>query len=61
MQDSDHKIIDCGVPQGSILEPLLFMLYINDVVKTTAVLELILFADDTTLLFSHPDVAPQNY
>ena len=60
MHDSDHKIINCGVPQGSILGPLLFILYINDIVNTTSLLELILFADDTTLLFSHPDIASQN-
>ena len=60
MHDSDHKIINCGVPQGSILGPLLFIVYINDIVNTTSLLELILFADDTTLLFSHPDIASQN-
>ena len=58
--DSNHKIINCGVPQGFILGPLLFILYINDIVNTTSLLELILFADDTTLLFSHPDIASQN-
>ena len=60
MHDSNHKIINCGVPQGSILGPLLFISYINDIVNTTSLLELILFADDTTLLFSHPDIASQN-
>ena len=60
MHDSNHKIINCGVPQGSILGPLLFILYINDNVSTTSLLELILFADDTTLLFSHPEIASQN-
>ena len=60
MHDSNHKIINCGVPQGSILGPLLFILYIKDIVNTTSLLELILFADDTTLLFSHPDIASQN-
>ena len=60
MHDSDQQIINCGVPQGSILGPLLFILYINDIVNTTSSLELILFADDTTLLFSHPDIASQN-
>ena len=60
MHDSNHKIINCGVPQGSILGPLLFILYINDIVNTTSLLEHILFADDTTLLFSHPDIASHN-
>ena len=60
MNDSNHKIINCGVPQGSILGPLLFILYINDIVNTTSLLELILFADDTTLLFSHQDIVSQN-
>ena len=60
MHDSNHKIINCGVPHGYILGPLLFILYINDIVNTTSLLELILFADDTTLLFSHQDIASQN-
>ena len=42
--------------EGSILVPFLFILYINDIVNSTSLLELILFADDTTLLFSHPDI-----
>ena len=36
------------------------MLYINDIVNTTSLLELILYADDTTLVFPHPDIASQN-
>ena len=60
MHDSDQNIIKCGVLQGSILGPLLFLLYIYDIVSTTSLLELILFADDRTLLFYHPDIAFQN-
>ena len=55
--DSEYKNIKCGVPQGSILGPLLFILYVNDITSTTSLFEIILFADDSTLLYSHPDIA----
>ena len=53
---SDHKNILCGVPQGSILGPLLFILYVNDITNTSNVLEFALFADDATITYSHSDV-----
>ena len=50
---SEIGYIKCGVPQGSVLGPLLFLLYINDITTTTNALDFILFADDTTVIFSN--------
>ena len=52
-QDSPMKLISCGVPQGSLLGPLLFILYINDLQNSSQILSFICFADDTNLFLSH--------
>ena len=44
--------VTCGGPNGSILGPLLFILYINDMVNCSKLLKFILFADDTSIFFS---------
>jgi hypothetical protein len=49
---SCDKIILCGVPQGSILGPILFLLYITDLSNISDKLKFILFADDTNIFYT---------
>ena len=54
-EQSDFLPITCGVPQGSILGPQLFLLYINDMHVSLSGCKLALYADDSALIFSHSD------
>ena len=57
--NSELLNISCGVPQGSILGPLLFLCYVNDMsISINSDCKLLLYADDSTIIFSHknPDV-----
>src|SRR6218665_931903 len=50
---SNFRFVEHGVPQGSILGPLLFLLCINDLPNATPLLHFVLFADDSNVFASH--------
>ena len=55
-KNTEFETITCGFPQGSILGPLLFLLYVNDLKNASNLLDPIMFADDTKLFLTHKDI-----
>jgi len=49
---SNYKSVKYGVPQGTVLGPLLFIIYINDLLFLNCEAQIFCFADDTTLTYS---------
>ena len=48
--------ITCGVPQGSILGPIIFLIHVNDINNSTQI-KVLSFADDTTVAISSPNIS----
>ena len=54
--ESEMKTITHGIPQGSPLSTTLFLLYINDIIKTVMSAKVYTYADDTTLIITAPNL-----
>ena len=54
---SGYETITCGVPQGSVLGPLLLLIYVNDFHLCSDILQLHLFADDANLFYKNKNIS----
>jgi len=59
--DSDLDNINCGVPQGSVLGPLLFLIYVNDIANASPNSGIRLFADDTNVFVYGKSLSETNF
>ena len=55
-QNTDLEVLRCDVPQGSILGPLLFLVFVNDLENSTKLLDPIMFADDTNFFYTNKNI-----
>jgi hypothetical protein len=57
MGESSRCGVECGVLQGSVLGPQIFLLHVNDLVRVSGELGFVLFAENTNLYVEKPDLA----
>ena len=55
-KQSNEFYIYSGAPQGSILRPLLFLIFLNDFPDAFKKLKVLMYADDTVIYYAHSDI-----